>query len=209
MSWTADNSELLRYKSEIEFGKIIAGEWLWKELRNLEEDLRHNDAYIYNTDDALLRMDFMQNCIRLTKSPFYNMPMVLMQWQKAFIEALYSFKLAREWAEGKNIDCAESMEDRDAGGGKDGGTFSAKGKGKLKDKIHTANHGGLSARVFVGDGHIASLRKVSAHHRDNTGIRAVPFSDLLDLVCVSPVKGVVFRNNSDGRHTPKGLLFFE
>ena len=104
MSWTADNSELLRYKSEIECGKIIAGEWLWKELRNLEEDLRHNDAYIYNTDDALLRMDFMQNCIRLTKSPFYNMPMILMQWQKAFIEALYSFKLAREWAEGKNID---------------------------------------------------------------------------------------------------------
>lgn len=104
MSWTADNSDLLRYKSEIECGKIIAGEWLWKELRNLEEDLRHNDAYIYNTDDALLRMDFMQNCIRLTKSPFYNMPMILMQWQKAFIEALYSFKLAREWAEGKNID---------------------------------------------------------------------------------------------------------
>ena len=104
MSWTADNSDLLRYTSEIECGKIIAGEWLWKELRNLEEDLRHNDAYIYNTDDALLRMDFMQNCIRLTKSPFYNMPMILMQWQKAFIEALYSFKLAREWAEGKNID---------------------------------------------------------------------------------------------------------
>ena len=104
MSWTADNSDLLRYKSEIECGKIIAGEWIWKELRNLEEDLRHNDAYIYNTDDALLRMDFMQNCIRLTKSPFYNMPMILMQWQKAFIEALYSFKLAREWAEGKNID---------------------------------------------------------------------------------------------------------
>ena len=104
MSWTADNSDLLRYKSEIECGKIIAGEWLWKELRNLEEDLRHNDAYIYNTDDALLRMDFMQNCIRLTKSPFYNMPMILMQWQKAFIEALYSFKMAREWCEGKNID---------------------------------------------------------------------------------------------------------
>ena len=104
MRWTADNSDLLRYKAEIEHGKIIAGQWLWKELRNLEEDLLHNDTYIYNTDDALLRMDFMQNCIRLTKSPFYNMPMILMQWQKAFIEALYSFKMAREWAEGKNID---------------------------------------------------------------------------------------------------------
>lgn len=104
MRWTADNSDLLRYKAEIEYGKIVAGQWIWKELRNLEEDLLHNDTYIYNTDDALLRMDFMQNCIRLTKSPFYNMPMILMQWQKAFIESLYSFKMAREWAEGKNID---------------------------------------------------------------------------------------------------------
>ena len=104
MKWTADNSALLRYKGEIEYGKIIAGQWLWKELRNLEDDLLHNDAYIYDTEDALLRMDFMQNCIRLTKSPFYNQPMILLPWQKAFIEALYSFKLAREWYEGKHID---------------------------------------------------------------------------------------------------------
>ena len=104
MKWTADNSELLRYKAEIESGKILAGQWLWKELKNLEEDLLHNDAYIYDTEDALLRMDFMQNCIRLTKSPFYNQPMILLPWQKAFIEALYSFKLAKEWREGKHID---------------------------------------------------------------------------------------------------------
>lgn len=38
-------------------------------------------------------MDFMENCVRLTKSPFYNKPMVLMLWQKAFLEALYSFKM--------------------------------------------------------------------------------------------------------------------
>ena len=62
------------------------------ELDNLAEDF-HNDRYFYNTDDARLRMDFMENCIRLTKSPFYNKPMVLMLWQKAFIEAFYSFKM--------------------------------------------------------------------------------------------------------------------
>jgi len=104
MRWTADNSELLRYKAEIEVGRILVGRELWQELVNLEEDLRHNDNFIYNTEDALLRMDFMENCIRLTKSPFYNQQMKLLQWQKAFIEALYSFKMAREWSEGKNID---------------------------------------------------------------------------------------------------------
>ena len=38
----------------------------------------------------------MENCVRLTKSPYYNKPMILMLWQKAFIETIYSFKMAKE-----------------------------------------------------------------------------------------------------------------
>lgn len=91
--WTPDNSFLLEYHARIECGEIIVGRELWQELENLKEDLL-NDAYIYDTSDALLRMDFMENCVRLTKSPYYNKPMVLMLWQKAFIEAVYSFKMS-------------------------------------------------------------------------------------------------------------------
>ena len=91
--WTPDNSFLLEYHARIECGEIIVGRELWQELCNLREDLL-NDAYIYDTQDALLRMNFMEGCVRLTKSPFYNKPMVLMLWQKAFIEAVYSFKMS-------------------------------------------------------------------------------------------------------------------
>lgn len=91
--WTPDNSYLLEYHARIECGEIIVGRELWQELQNLKEDLT-SDAYIYDTQDALLRMNFMENCVRLTKSPFYNKPMVLMLWQKAFIEAVYSFKMS-------------------------------------------------------------------------------------------------------------------
>lgn len=91
--WNADNSYLLRYISEIECGNIIVGQELWLELSRLREDF-HNDRYIYNTDKANLYMDFMEHCVRLTKSPFYNQPMVLMLWQKAFIETIFSFKMA-------------------------------------------------------------------------------------------------------------------
>lgn len=94
--WTPDNSNLLRYKAEIEEGSIIAGQELYMELENLADDLFHNDDYYYDTTDAELRMDFMQNCIKLTKSPFYGQPMVLMLWQKALIETLYGFKMARD-----------------------------------------------------------------------------------------------------------------
>ena len=105
MIWTPDNSFLLLYKAEIDAGKILVGQELYRELENLVDDLFHNDEYYYNTDAARLRMDFMQGCIRLTKSPYYGKPMVLMLWQKAFIETLYSFKLARELKDnGKILD---------------------------------------------------------------------------------------------------------
>lgn len=91
--WTPDNSCLLEYHARIECGEILVGQELWQELQNLKEDFK-NDRYFYNTDDALLRMDFMENCVRLTKSPYYNKPMILMLWQKAFIESVYSFKMS-------------------------------------------------------------------------------------------------------------------
>lgn len=105
MIWTPDNSDLLRYKAEIEQGNIIAGQELYIELKNLADDIRHNDEFYYNTEAARLRVDFMQGCIRLTKSPYYGKPMILMLWQKAFIEALYSFKMSRELKDnGKIVD---------------------------------------------------------------------------------------------------------
>ena len=94
--WTTENSSLLKYKALIDSGQILVGQELYLELKNLEDDLLHNDEYYYNTDSANLRMHFMAHCVRLTKSPYYGKPMVLMEWQKAFIETLYSFKMAKE-----------------------------------------------------------------------------------------------------------------
>lgn len=93
MRWTPDNSWLLRYLAEIESGNIIAGQELRAELYNLQDDLL-NERYTYDTTEADRRMRFMEGCVRLTKSPFYNKPMKLMLWQKAFLEALYSFKMS-------------------------------------------------------------------------------------------------------------------
>jgi phage terminase large subunit-like protein len=63
-----------------------------QELENLASDLQ-DDRYIYDTSKADERIDFIENCIRLTKSPFYGKPMVLMPFQKAYISALYGFKM--------------------------------------------------------------------------------------------------------------------
>lgn len=84
---------LLQYRDAIRRGDIVAGIELITELDNLIRDL-DNPRYIYDTADAETRIDFMENCIKLTKSPFYGKAMKLMLWQKAFIEATYSFKMA-------------------------------------------------------------------------------------------------------------------
>jgi len=63
-------------------GEIIAGYELKDELSKLINDL-NDERYIYDTRAADDRMDFMENCIKLTKSPFYGQPMKLMLWQKA------------------------------------------------------------------------------------------------------------------------------
>lgn len=91
--WTPDNSYLLEYHAKIESGDIVVGQELWMELDNLVEDFESDD-FIYDTTDARLRMDFMEHCVRLTKSPYYGKPMKLMLWQKAFTETLYSFKMS-------------------------------------------------------------------------------------------------------------------
>ena len=91
--WTPDNSFLLNYHAKIECGEILVGQELWLELQRLKNDFS-DDRYFYDTEKALARIHFMENCIRLTKSPYYNQPMILMDWQKAFTEAVYSFKMS-------------------------------------------------------------------------------------------------------------------
>lgn len=82
---------LEEYYGAIIRGEIIAGRELIDELENLVQDMR-SGAWIYDTKDAQLRILFMEKFVKLTKSPYYGKPMKLMLWQKAFIEALYSFK---------------------------------------------------------------------------------------------------------------------
>ena len=71
---------------------MVIGHDLQDELDNLYDDIQSGE-YVYDVSDSLNRFDFMEHCIRLTKSPYYGKQMQLMLWQKAWIEALYSFKM--------------------------------------------------------------------------------------------------------------------
>lgn len=89
------NGFLEEYFEKTKSGEILIGQELKKELKNLMEDM-NGDEYLYDTTRADVRIDFIENCIRLTKSPFYGKPMKLMLFQKAYISALYGFKINEE-----------------------------------------------------------------------------------------------------------------
>ena len=86
------NGYLEEYIAKCRSGEYCIGSELMMELGRLEGDLE-SDEYVYDTTDADRRIRFIEGAIRLTKSPFYGKPMVLLDFQKAFISALYGFKM--------------------------------------------------------------------------------------------------------------------
>lgn len=84
---------LEQYDEEIRKGNIIVGYWIRKELDNLLADL-NDPRYIFDPSHAYKRMKFQERLCLQSKAPYYMQPIKLMLWQKAFWEALYSFKMA-------------------------------------------------------------------------------------------------------------------
>ena len=87
----SESSYLIKYYTEIKEGRIIAGQELITCLENLIGDL-NNPKYLYDLKAGHLQIEFIERFCKQTKSPFYGKPLKLELWEKAFIEALYSFK---------------------------------------------------------------------------------------------------------------------
>ena len=91
MTIVRTNGHLERYFEDCQARRNVVGSELMAVLRRLMEDMA-GDEWLYDTTEADRRMAFMEGCIRLTKSPFYGRPMRLMDWQRAFISAIYGFR---------------------------------------------------------------------------------------------------------------------
>lgn len=89
------NGFLEEYADKVFSGEIIAGREMKQGLERLISGLT-DPRYVYDTTEADRRIDFMEHCVRLTKSPFYGWPMKLMLYQKAWISALYGFKMKED-----------------------------------------------------------------------------------------------------------------
>lgn len=86
------NGHLEKYYQDCLSGVNVVGAELMMELETLINDMQ-GEEYLYDTSSADVRIHFIENCLRLTKSPFFNQPMRLLDFQKAFISAFYGFKM--------------------------------------------------------------------------------------------------------------------
>ena len=86
-----NKTHLETYADMIDKGEVIVGEYLAKEIENLQRDL-YDGRYIYDTREAERRFAFQQKFCLQSKAPYYMQPIQLMPWQMAFFEALYSFR---------------------------------------------------------------------------------------------------------------------
>lgn len=86
-------THLEEYWDLIQRGEIVAGAWIRRQVRNLIEDLS-DPRYIYDTTEADKRIRFQEHLCLQSKAPYYMKPLTLLPWQKAWWEAVYSFKMA-------------------------------------------------------------------------------------------------------------------
>lgn len=82
---------LEEYHDLIERREVVTGYWIRQAVRNLIEDLE-DPRWIYDTTESDKRIRFQETLCLQSKAPYYLKPLTLMPWQKAFWEALYSFR---------------------------------------------------------------------------------------------------------------------
>ena len=86
-------SHLLNYWQMIKRHEIVVGYWMRMAVQNLVNDLE-DERFVYDTTEADKRIRFQESLCLQSKAPYYMQPLRLMPWQKAWWEAVYSFRMA-------------------------------------------------------------------------------------------------------------------
>jgi phage terminase large subunit-like protein len=89
------HSWLLEYISKCRSGEILVGQELLQMFDILMSHFE-DSAIRFETDEAHKRIKFIEDKCKHFEAPFSGKPFILMLFQKAFIEAIYSFKIFDE-----------------------------------------------------------------------------------------------------------------
>lgn len=94
-TYNEKHSWILEYISKCKSGEIIIGHELMQQLDILLMHFDNPDITI-DFEDAHKRIRFIETKCKHSEAPFAGKPFILILYQKAFIEAIYSFKIYDE-----------------------------------------------------------------------------------------------------------------
>lgn len=91
---------LIQYKEAIERGwididgvktRFVVG-WKIKKVIDILCSYFNDERFYFDPSKCYKKIDFMETLCLQGKAPYYGQPMKLMLWEKAFMEAIYSFR---------------------------------------------------------------------------------------------------------------------
>ena len=85
-------NHLLNYWQMIKRREVVVGYWIRMAVQNFVNELK-DERFVYDTAEADKRIRFQESLCLQSKAPYYMQPLRLMPWQKAWWEAVYSFRM--------------------------------------------------------------------------------------------------------------------
>lgn len=82
---------ILEYWNGIESGKYIVSKRVYKQYRNMVDDINAPGQYIFDEVKANKPIEFIERFCKHSKAEWAGMPVILELFQKAFISALFGF----------------------------------------------------------------------------------------------------------------------
>lgn len=90
-----DGSWIAKYWESIKSGESVVGTYVRIQMEKLMEDMSSPDI-VFDPTDSNKRIRFIESECKHAQAPFAGKPFILALWQKAILEAFYSFKIYDE-----------------------------------------------------------------------------------------------------------------
>lgn len=91
IKYPADYNPILEYWSDIESGREVVGDKIYRNYKKIVYDIKNPDEFFYSPQRANHILEFAENYCKHSKGKFGGQPVVLELWEKAHLATVFGF----------------------------------------------------------------------------------------------------------------------
>ena len=91
IKYSDDYNPILEYWEEIESGRIVVSDKVYRTYKKVVSDIRNPGVYFYSPQRANHVLEFAENYCRHSKGKFGGKPVRLELWEKAHLATVFGF----------------------------------------------------------------------------------------------------------------------